>query len=44
MFVAQKHTQEVGEEKITFAGELRDEEEPEVERIPDVEVGECEQL
>ena len=43
-FVAQKPTQEVGEEKGTSIGELRDEKEPEVEMIPDVEVRECDRL
>ena len=43
-FVAKKPTQVVGEEKITSTGELRDEEEPEVERIPNVEARECDQL
>ena len=43
-FVSQKPTQAVGEEKGTSAGELKDEEEPEVEIIPDVEGRECDQL
>ena len=43
-FVAQKPTQAAREEKGTSAVELRDEEEPEVERILDVEVSECDQL
>ena len=43
-FVAEKPTQAVGEEKGTSVGELRDEKEPEVEMIPNVEVRECDQL
>ena len=43
-FVAQKPTQVVGEEKGTSARELKDEEEPEVEMILDVEVREYDQL
>ena len=43
-FVAQKPTQEVGEEKGTSVEELSDEEELEVERVPNVEVRECDQL
>ena len=39
-FVAQKPTQEVGEEKETSAMELRGKDEPEVEMIPDIEVRE----
>ena len=38
--MAQKPTQEVGEEKGTSAVELRDEEELEVDMIPNVEVTE----
>ena len=43
-FVAQKPTQTVGEERGTYAGELRDKEEPEMEGIPNVEVRECDQF
>ena len=43
-FVAQKPTQTVGEEKGTSTVELRDEEETEVEMIPNVEVKEYDQL
>ena len=43
-FVTQKPTQAVGEEEETSTGELRDEKEPKVEMIPDVEVGKCDQL
>ena len=43
-FVAQKPTQAVGEEKETSAVELRGENEPEVEMIPDIEVRKHEQL
>ena len=43
-FVAQKPTQEVGEERRTSAGELRDKEEPEVERILKVELRECDEF
>ena len=43
-FLAQKPTQEVGEEKYKYAVKLRGEDEPEVEMIPDIEVREHEQL
>ena len=43
-FVAQKPTQAVGGEKETSAVELRGENEPEVEMIPDIEVRKHEKL
>ena len=43
-FVAQKLTKEVGEEKETSVVELRGEDEPEVEMIPDIEVRKHEKL
>ena len=43
-FVAQKPAQAVGEEKETYAVELSDEEEPEVEMILNIEVREHEKL
>ena len=43
-FVAQKPTLTIGEDRGTSTGELRDKEEPEVERIPNVEVRECDQF
>ena len=43
-FVEKNPTQTVGEDRGTSAGELRDKEEAEVERIPEVEVREDDQF
>ena len=43
-FVAQKPTWVVGEEKETYAVELRGEDEPKVEMVPNIEVREHEKL